>query len=122
MSDTATMGEFKFMADMPKTAKALSVQDQFAAFKASIDKNGFPVPKVVAAKLADVTRARIGGLIKEGKLDVIELDGHSFVTENSLVAYMRSERKAGRPSKYVQAAEKRGPFLASVGLVAGMMK
>ncbi len=119
MSEAAIMDEFPFVADMPKKEKSRRVQvlEQFAAYKATIEKSGFPIPQVLAAKIAGVTKARIGELIKLKRLQVVELDGHVFVTENSLVEYASGERKAGRPSKFIADCDKQGPFKATIKLM-----
>lgn len=62
-------------------------------------REGMLVPVMLAAKVLNVSRTRIDQLVEAGSLNRIEVDGHVFLTENSVVAFAKTERKAGRPSK-----------------------
>lgn len=116
--------EFPFVAEMPKREKSKYAQfkERFAAYKAFIDENGSVVPVAVAGKLAGVCGQRIRDLIEEDRIKSCKFEGHIYVTEDTLLDYMATERKAGRPSKYAQELEKKGAFRAAVGVVKEMMK
>ena len=124
MGDISIISEFGFVSELPKREKSkyAKFRERYAAYKAFIEENGMVVVIPVAAKLAGVGGQRIRDLMEEGRLKVVKFEGRYYVTEDSLVEYMSSERKSGRPSKYVQDAEKKGPFRAAVGLVKELMK
>lgn len=54
-----------------------------------------------AALDLSVSPSRITALVKAGKLDVVLIDGHRMVTIESIERYAASERRAGRPKKFV---------------------
>ena len=124
MGDIAISSEFDFVKELPKREKSryAKFRERYAAYKGFIDENGMVVMIPVAAKLAGVCNQRVRDLVEEGRLKTVNFEGHDYVTEDSLVEFMSSERKSGRPSKYVQDAEKKGPFRAAVGLVKDLMK
>jgi hypothetical protein len=97
----ATVNEFPFVGDLPRAEKrqAKSLWERFQEFGRLAEETGTPVPPVLAAKLLGISRQRVWELANEGKLDRITFEGHPFITENSLVALAKSERKAGRPFK-----------------------
>jgi hypothetical protein len=64
-----------------------------------VEGKGTVVPPVLAAKLLGISRQRVWELANDGKLERIEFEGHSFISENSIVALAKTERKAGRPFK-----------------------
>lgn len=116
MSEAAIMGEFPFVAEMPKRERSRYAQmkEQFAAVKAIVEEKGMIVPVQLAAKMAGLSNQRIRQLIDSDRLEVVRLDGHVYVTEDSLVELLSSERKAGRPSKFMQEAEEKGPLKAAI--------
>jgi len=67
--------------------------------RATMDKEGTLIPLILAAKALDVGRTRMDELISDGRLKRVEVDGHVFVTESSVVDYAHEERKNGRPLK-----------------------
>jgi hypothetical protein len=79
------------------------------------------MPIAFAAKIAGVSRQRIDDLVERGQVERVVLNGHPFVTEESFIAWAKSERKAGRPFKLVDEAEKKGDIRAAVelGISAG---
>jgi|APCry1669188910_1035180.scaffolds.fasta_scaffold13293_2 hypothetical protein len=115
MEEITIEREFDFMADQPKVEKTryADFKSSWEAFKAYIEENGMVATTGVAARLADVTEPRIRQLIEEGRFTTIKFAGRVYITEESLGDYMNSERKAGRPSKYVKMAQKWGPGVAS---------
>ena len=125
MSEAAIMDPMlSFMEDVPKTEKSqlAKMKEQFASVKAIVEEKGMIVPVQLAAKMASLSNQRIRQLIDSGRMEVVRLDGHVYVTEESLVDLLSSERKAGRPSKFMQDAEKNGLAGASCRLVKDMMK
>lgn len=91
--------EFPFMAEVPKSEKSklAKVWDHFKAVSAVVEKKGMLVPQHLAAELLGVSRQRIWVLANEGRLEGIELGGIRYVTEDSVIAFAKLERKAGRP-------------------------
>lgn len=92
---------FPFLADVrKKTSPRLArVLDSVQAIRAAVDRCGALVPREMLPTLLDVSPQRIAQLVNEGQLAQEEIQGHRFVTEESLVAWVKLERKAGRPCK-----------------------
>jgi uncharacterized protein (UPF0261 family) len=92
---------FPFLADVPqKTSSRLArVLHSVQAIRAAVDRCGALVPREMLPTLLDVSHQRVAQLVNEGQLSQVEIQGHRFVTEDSLVAWVRAERKAGRPRK-----------------------
>jgi len=93
--------EFAFVSALPKREKSklAKVWDTFNELRAAMASKGDLVPATMAAKCLDISRQRVWELMQAGKLDRVEVDGHVFVTADSVVALAKSERKAGRPFK-----------------------
>jgi hypothetical protein len=96
----AAVSEFPFVAEMPKREKSklVKVWEHFRELSALADKEGMLIPMSYAAVVLDVCRQRVYQLAETGQLKVIEVNGHSFVTEKSVIEFAESERKAGRPA------------------------
>ncbi len=54
-----------------------------------------------AARRLGVTRGRVSQMVDAGLLDILELDGRKWVTEDSVNARLDDAPKAGRPKKAV---------------------
>ena len=95
----ATVSEFPFVAELPRAEKrqAKSLWDRFRDLSKLAETNGVLVPPSLAAALLDISKQRVHQLMVDGKLERIEFEGHPFITENSIVALAKTERKAGRP-------------------------
>lgn len=105
--EAITSDEFPFVKDLPKREKS-KLQlfwDRLAEIRAITREHGQLLPIPFAAALANVSRQRIDGLVDQGLVIKIELQGRPFITENSFVAWAKSERKAGRPLKDVSLRE-----------------
>jgi hypothetical protein len=91
--------DFPFVEGMPKREKSRVAQlwDRLQELKAITDEKGAILPAGFASKLVGVSKQRVNDLMKAGRLERVEVDGHPFVTERSIVEYAKSERKAGRP-------------------------
>jgi len=97
--------EMPFMAEMPRRekSKVMRVWDSFQELSKIAETEGIPIPQAFAAKVLDVSTQRVSQLAQEGRLKVVQVNGHPFVTENSVVAYAQSERTAGRPLKNLES-------------------
>lgn len=93
--------EFPFVAGMPKREKSRLAKcwDMLKRMNALQATEGSMIPLIMAAKCLGVSRTRIDQLIQEGRLNRFEIDGHVFVSENSMVEFAKLERKWGRPVK-----------------------
>lgn len=102
----ADVAEFPFTSELPKRQRTRlqSLWDQLSEIRAVVESKGMLIPASMAAKVLGVSRQRVHDLIKEGRLENVEMNGHNFITEASVVDYAKSERKAGRPVKGVQTA------------------
>jgi hypothetical protein len=93
--------DFPFVEQLPKReqsrwAKSWSL---FESAKAATAEHGFLMPVALAAKLLGVGKQRVHDIVADGRLVRVELDGHVFITSNSVVAFLKVERKNGRPLK-----------------------
>jgi len=93
------LSEFTFVQELPLREKSRlqKLWDHFAEVRKIVTEHGMLVPIALAAELAGVARQRIDELVEHGQLHRVELNGKPFVTENSFVAWAKSERKDGRP-------------------------
>lgn len=93
--------EFSFVASLPESRKTrLEVlKDVFGKIDRATREHGALVPPALVAGVLGVSRQRVMELVEAGRLVRVEIDGHPFITENSVVAHARDERKAGRPVK-----------------------
>lgn len=100
MIDAATP-DFPFVAELPKRERSrlVTVWDRLAELRQVSAEHGQLLPPHFAAKLLDISPQRISELTKAGRFVRVEVNGHPFLTESSVVEYARSERKAGRPFK-----------------------
>ena len=92
--------EFPFTASLPRAEKKAvrSIADQWNELKTFIKESGHLVPISMTPKLAGVCRQRIYDLIEEGRLVRKTFGGAVFITEESLMAFINSDRKPGRPA------------------------
>lgn len=93
--------EFPFTATMPKREKSklTKVWELLQRMKQISDTEGDLVPVMMAAKLLGISRSRVDQFVQEGRLKRYEIDGHVFLTENSIVECAKTERRNGRPLK-----------------------
>ena len=108
--------EFPFVESLPKREKSrlLRVMERFQELSEITKEKGMLVPLVFGAKVLGISRQRVYELIDDKRLEVVDVDGHQFLTETSLTAYAKSEHKAGRPVKLMDDAEKMGDAKAAM--------
>lgn len=106
MFEAAAAIEFPFVEKLPKREKSRiqKAWDLVSALNKAQQEKGNLIPYGLAAKVLGVSATRITELRRLGTLDSVEIDGHVFVSEHSLIAFAKSERKAGRPPKLPQSA------------------
>lgn len=99
--------EFSFVEAMPKREKSRLVKCwEFAKEIARISETeGDLLPVSFACKLLDVSRSRIDQFVTDGRLKRFDVDGHVFISSNSIVECAKIERKHGRPFKVPTAKE-----------------
>lgn len=95
--------DFPAFAHLPKRDKSRieRVWDSFQELSRVSEQKGMLIPQVYAARVLDVTPQRVTELIRRGILETYKVHDVPFVTGNSVVAYAKSERKAGRPPKSI---------------------
>lgn len=93
--------DFPFVADLPKREqkKMANLWDKLDEMRRVTEDKGMLLSARFVAKLLGVCNQRVSQLMQSGQLERIEVDGHPFITEKSLVVFAQSERKAGRPRK-----------------------
>ena len=102
-ADAIDLAEFPFVQDLPKRERnrLQTVWDVWQEVKAKVEEKGLFIPVTMAASLGGVSRQRIYQLCESGTLEQIEVGKNTFITENSLMSWMESERKAGRPFSHI---------------------
>lgn len=100
---TAAAIDFPFVAELPKRkqSRVLKAWDLIEAMRAVPDEKGLLIPMRIAAKVLGVSTQRVSQLVDAGKLEAVVIDEHPLVTEQSLIEWAKSEKKAGRPLKAV---------------------
>jgi hypothetical protein len=96
-----TATEFPFVKELPKRTKTKMqlLWDQLARVRELEKEHGRLLPMAFAAALIGVTKQRVDQLCDSGLILRVDLHGHPYVAEDSLVAWMKLERKSGRPVK-----------------------
>lgn len=105
---TIETANFPFVAELPKreVKRVVSAWDMMNEVQRLTEEHGLLVQPGLAAKCLSVSKQRIHDFMKEGRLQVIDVNGHPFVTKNSVVALASAERKQGRPFKVVKLTVK----------------
>lgn len=96
--------EFPWVEELPKREKSRLAKawDCLKAFSDATKEAGALVPVSFAASILGVSDQRIRDLVNGNILEGIRLQGHLFISERSIVAWARTERKAGRPPKALE--------------------
>lgn len=99
----ANVGEFPFVEALPKREKkrVVSAWERWEEAKIAMASKGTLIPIPMAATLGGVSRPRIDKLCEAGKLERVVVEKHTFVTEESFLAWVKSERKTGRPFSHI---------------------
>jgi hypothetical protein len=97
----ATQADFPYVDELPKREqkRVLGVWDRISMMNDVWQEHGGLVPVIVAAKCLNVSRSRLDDFAREGRLVRVELEGHVYVSRNSLTEFARIERANGRPVK-----------------------
>jgi hypothetical protein len=98
---------------IPKREKSRlrTIWDCFQEQRRIQAEKGILVAYPIAASLLAVSVTRVDELARAGTIERYDFQGHRFVTELSLLAYAKTERKAGRPPKgFVKAGTLAGAF------------
>jgi hypothetical protein len=93
------MSEFPFVEALPKREKSKLVKawELLGHLREATEREGALVPVMLGAKCLDLSRTRIDSICADGRLRRVEVDGHIFITESSIVEFAKTERKNGRP-------------------------
>lgn len=99
----AALTEFPFVDVLPRRekSKVAKLWDLVQDFKRASLSEGALFPVTVAAKALDVSRTRVDMWVADGRLKRIAIDGHVFITGDSMIELARTERKNGRPSRSI---------------------
>lgn len=111
----AAVVEFPFVADLTvrQKGRVAKLWDHLAELRKVVEEKGMVIPQHMAANLLDLSKQRIGQLVDDGRLESIEMHGVRYVTEESVVAFAKEERRNGRPPKSLDMS-KRELFKLSV--------
>jgi hypothetical protein len=103
-NSTDESGELPFMRGVTKSERKRleTVLDKWEEAKEVMRAKGAYVPVTFAAAMCNVSSSRMYDLCREGKVELVALGSHKFVTESSLFAWRNSQRQNGRP--FVKAA------------------
>ncbi len=98
MNADATL-EMPFVASLPKreAKQVRTLWEQIGELKIILTDERELLPMSVVHTLAGVSRQRVSELVKAGRLERVDVGPLSFVTKASVMPYVESQRKAGRP-------------------------
>lgn len=99
MAVIETVAEFPFVSEVTRQRAKPGSWDALKALKAAYETGGAWVPAGLAKNLLGVSQQRVQQLCESGTLEAKRIEGHLFITETSLVAFAKSERRNGRPPK-----------------------
>jgi hypothetical protein len=118
----AAITEFPFVETLPKRkqSKLAGLWAHLSEVKRIMNEKGVVLPQHMVAGLLGLSKTRIGQLIDDGRLDSVAIHGMRYVTENSVVAFAKEERKNGRPIKAVDS--KRELWKSSMSSAREMVK
>ena len=110
--------DMPFVNDLPKREQSRwsKIWTQLCEFKDLTDKHGALLPLPFAAKVAGVSRQRMAELCDNDQVARVYFHGHAYIVEDSFLSWARSERKAGRPLKLIDDAERKGDFRAALDM------
>lgn len=93
--------EFPFVAELPKREqkRVATIWERWRVLSELTKTHGSLIPTTVAAALLGVSKARLCVLLNEERLERVRFDSYTYVTENSLLAFVKEERRVGRPPK-----------------------
>lgn len=95
----AAITEFPFVDALPKREKSRLARtwELIRVMSAVTEKEGQLVPVMLAAKCLGYSRSSVDDAVLNGHLKRVDIDGHVFITENSIVEFAKKERRMGRP-------------------------
>ncbi len=98
---TAATSDFPFVAELPKREKSKvgKLWDQLQEMNAIVREKGLLLQPALCAELCGVSRQRVYELIEGGRFEIVQFGKHRLITEASVIAFAKSERKTGRPLK-----------------------
>jgi hypothetical protein len=97
----APLTEFPFVETLPKREKSklAKLWDHLAEVKRIVEEKGAVLPQHLVADLLGISKQRVGQIIDDGRFEAVMIHGTRYVTESSVVAFAKEERRVGRPVK-----------------------
>lgn len=100
MSVAAAQHSFEFLETLPTKEVQLSPLEQYERWRAAL-QDRHVVPPALAGVILGVSKQRVHDLMAENKLQVVEILGKTFLTEESVLSYAKSVKaKGGRGKKW----------------------
>jgi hypothetical protein len=100
------IAEFPFVGELPAAQVDESAMDRrqrlvkkLAMLRTMMESDGQLVPVALVAECFGLSKQRVHGIVEQGHLRKVDIHGTSYITENSLIEYLNSERRNGRPRK-----------------------
>lgn len=84
------------LSALPRNERVSRVCD---AIRAMTDQRGVLLPVPLVHELLGVSAQRVGQILEQGHLERVKIHGRDYIPEDSLVHYVNTERKNGRPFK-----------------------
>jgi len=109
----AAVAEFAFVEALPPAkqvdesglSKSERLHRKLTVIKDLMASKGVLVPVALVAEVFGLSRQRIHGICDQGHMEKVVIHGTSYITEESLLQYLKEERKAGRPRKPISALD-----------------
>lgn len=100
------IAEFPFVEGLPvctvdesKLDRGQRLRRRLEMLRVMVESEGQLVPVALVAECFNLSKQRIHGIAEQGHLKKVDIHGTSYITEKSLVEYLNTERKSGRPKK-----------------------
>jgi len=96
--------EFPFAVSLPVPSeddaaltRAERAKRRLSLLKAMVASKGLYVPVALTAEILGVSVQRVHDIVRQGYLEKVKVHEITFITEASLIEYVHSERRNGRP-------------------------
>jgi hypothetical protein len=114
--------EFPFAAALPVQSeddsalpRAERARRRLSLLKAMVASKGLYVPVALTAEILGVSVQRVHDIVRQGHLEKVQVHALTFITESSLVEYVHSERRNGRPPSLPKTVTEMARLAAKFG-------
>jgi len=114
--------EFPFAAGLPvpseddaSLSRSERAKRRLALLKAMVASKGLYVPVALTAEILGVSVQRVHDIVRQGYLEKVFVHELTFITEASLIQYVHTERRNGRPPSLPKTLPEMAKMAAKFG-------